>query len=366
MWVWSAVGRGRGVEQNRSSGRHEHTPPPSQVTSTTLANTFFVSMGMIGLVLRIIGLAAVDRATDTRTPAERMRSAICGVCFGVLLLFVGVLVIGWNEKRAVYTAKTIAFARGELVQTDSCVPSVENNGKLVSIQGCGAAPDSAYATVSDSEYLHGMMTRIDGPLTRNKNQQTFAWSRKVFEYVYVEHVEGEGENRTYHYSQEWVQTPPVYSGGRYRNARAFPAGWGGMSSMAPTMCLGENDTTSCTAGMQGAFVLKQSELFQKSFMRKIGVEQPLLLSQSASIMLNAITTSTTKARTCADNSLRTAKSFGSACATPVAGYGSSFGDFMMTWSTRVNTPGYRVSALAEQVVVDGVTTFRAWQNPEFV
>ena len=309
-----------------------------------------------------------SRNYETHSWAERMSQAICGVCFGIILFIGSLVLLGWNEKRAVYTAQTIDYARDKYVQADSCSPSAVNDGKLVAIQGCGAAPEDGY-NVTEANYLEGMFYSETSPLTVDP-PQVFSWSRRVAEYVYVETSHTTKENgktrTTYTYSEDWRTSPPSFSGGTYPQTGSFPTGWTQRSEMTATICIG-NDSSSCTDGKQDSFVFKNTNTFQNSLMKKVGYSQPLAVSASADILLNAVTLAPETARYCPPNYLQTRRrGVGASCSNIQTALGSSYGDFQVSWNTRANVAGYSVSVLAEQVTVGGVTTFQAWQNPDHV
>ena len=94
---------------------------------------------------------------DTASAGERMKSACCGVCIGVVLFLGALGVLGWNEKRAVYTAQTIDYARSEFVQLDGCEPADASTGKLIAFQGCDPAPEEDYAP-TNYELLKDVVT----------------------------------------------------------------------------------------------------------------------------------------------------------------------------------------------------------------
>ena len=309
-----------------------------------------------------------SRNYATHSWAERMSQAICGVCFGIILFIGSLVLLGWNEKRAVYTAQTIDYARDKYVQADSCSPSAVNDGKLVAIQGCGAAPEDGY-NVTEVDYLEGMFYSETSPLTVDP-PQVFSWSRRVAEYVYIEtshQTTQNGKTRTtYTYTEDWRTSPPSFSSGTYPQTGSFPTGWTQRSEMTATICIGD-DPSSCTDGKQDSFVFTNTNTFQNSLMKKVGYSQPLAVSASADILFNAVTLAPTSARYCPPNYLQTRRQGASAsCSNIRTALGSSYGDFQVSWNTRANVAGYSVSVLAEQVTVGGVTTFQAWQNPDHV
>ena len=96
------------------------------------------------------GADAVDSFTETTQTSwlARIWESITGVLFGLLLLLVGVILLFWNEGRAVQTYRSLAEGKGLVVSVDPARIDPANEGKLVHVSGEARAP----GRVSDSEF----------------------------------------------------------------------------------------------------------------------------------------------------------------------------------------------------------------------
>eukprot|EP00754_Rhynchopus_humris_P009166 Rhum_TRINITY_DN13947_c0_g1::Rhum_TRINITY_DN13947_c0_g1_i1::g.66858::m.66858 len=119
---------------------------------------------------------------------ERMKSACGGVCVGVVLFLGALGVLGWNEKRAVYTAQTIDYARSKFVQLDGCAPVDGSTGKLIAFQGCDPAPEENYAP-DNYDLLQDVVTPdgAEGEVFAPADV-VFSWARHTQQYARHETV----------------------------------------------------------------------------------------------------------------------------------------------------------------------------------
>lgn len=128
---------------------------------------------------------------------ERMSGSFKGVVTGLGLIVGGVVLLFWNEGRAVKTAKALAEGSGAVVsvQTDRVDPA--NEGKLVHVSGKADTKES----LEDAEF--GIkVTALR--LTREV---------EIFQWVENEHTrrikkgDKEYDETTYTYKQEWCDHP---------------------------------------------------------------------------------------------------------------------------------------------------------------
>lgn len=126
---------------------------------------------------------------------SRLGGAIKGVLIGTLLFLVSFPVLGWNEYRAVKTARSLEEGGKQLVEIASDKIDKADDGKFVHLKGKADTQDD----LADDEF--GV-----------KSAKTIRLSRKVEMYQWVESSRtetrkklGGGEEKvtTYTYSKEW-------------------------------------------------------------------------------------------------------------------------------------------------------------------
>jgi hypothetical protein len=137
----------------------------------------------------------VTEVTSEESWLQRIGRSIMGVLFGIVLLVVGVVLIFWNEGRAVKRHKTLQEGAGAVVSVAADQLSPGNEGKLVHFT----------AEATTDEQLRDPMFGVSA--TALKLQ------RKVEMYQWVEHEKSETKKKTgggtktvttYTYDKEWV------------------------------------------------------------------------------------------------------------------------------------------------------------------
>lgn len=82
-----------------------------------------------------------DSFTDTSTQGffSRLKGALAGLLVGPLLVVAAVVLLGWNEHRAVQAIKGLADAGTRVVEVAGAQPATANAGKLVHVVGTATA-----------------------------------------------------------------------------------------------------------------------------------------------------------------------------------------------------------------------------------
>jgi len=142
------------------------------------------------------GADAVDSFTETTQTSwlARIWESITGVLFGLLLLLVGVILLFWNEGRAVQTYRSLAEGKGLVVSVDPARIDPANEGKLVHVSGEARAP----GRVSDSEF--GVTTE---GLALERKAQMYQWKEQTQTESRKKLGGGEETVTTYSYTQVW-------------------------------------------------------------------------------------------------------------------------------------------------------------------
>lgn len=71
----------------------------------------------------------------SRSWRQRMRGSFRGIFFGLLMVGIGVVLLFWNEGRAVRRAKALKEGASMVVSVDGSAPAAVNEGKLVHFSG---------------------------------------------------------------------------------------------------------------------------------------------------------------------------------------------------------------------------------------
>eukprot|EP01064_Diplonema_japonicum_P013921 TRINITY_DN2145_c0_g1_i1.p1 TRINITY_DN2145_c0_g1~~TRINITY_DN2145_c0_g1_i1.p1 ORF type:complete len:492 (+),score=70.94 TRINITY_DN2145_c0_g1_i1:48-1523(+) len=287
---------------------------------------------------------------------HKMMNSLVGVVVGIVVFGVSLFILGWNEKRAVWTAQTIGYARDEYRQLNSCIPNPSNNNALVAIEGCEPTPSD---NVTDTEYLSNLGTfNIVGVLTAT-DEEVFSWTRNTEQYVNHEKKDGD----SYTYTPMWQSVPEIYSNPNMKvNPPSWPSNFKDISRTSTRICIG---SSSCSAsGLSTSFVLPTLSSWQIEQAKNIGEKQDLPLN-------NFFTTGFSNMfnnGTVCSNTLQTWFSVhqNRCVPTPAGVVGSTqvYGDFRFKWQQRVKRPGTAVSVLALQTTNDdGTIGFKEWHNP---
>lgn len=139
-----------------------------------------------------------DTFTETTSTSwlARIWESIKGVLFGLLLLVIGVVLLFWNEGRAVQTYKSLAEGKGVIVSADAARIDPANDGKLVHVAGEAKAP----GRVSDGEF--GVTS--DG-LALARKVEMYQWKEESHSESRKKLGGGEETVTTYTYNRVWSE-----------------------------------------------------------------------------------------------------------------------------------------------------------------
>lgn len=136
-----------------------------------------------------------DFVETTRTGyGQRNKNAISGAIFGFVLLAVGVILLFWNEGRAVDRYRDLKEGAGAVIEVASETVAAENEGKLIHITGDAVTG----GPLSDSQF--------------GVSQDAIKLIRSAEMYQWVEHEQTEKSDggggstvtkKTYSYETEW-------------------------------------------------------------------------------------------------------------------------------------------------------------------
>lgn len=143
-------------------------------------------------------MSDVFTETTRRGWLSRIASSVVGVLFGFLLIIGMIILLFWNEGRAVQTARSLAEGSGAVVSVaaDSIDPA--NEGKLIHVTG-DVVTDQ---TLTDPEFG---ITSTGIALIRNA--EMFQWKEEQKSETRKTLGGGEETVTTYTYKKEWLDSP---------------------------------------------------------------------------------------------------------------------------------------------------------------
>ena len=135
----------------------------------------------------------------TETTSEgwfsRLGGAIKGVFGGIILIFVAIIMLGWNEKRSVDRYNTIDYAKNNFVETAADKIDSATEGKLVHFNGMTATND----VLTDKDF----QVTVNNSLSLNREVEMYQWKE-------IEHKETKKNaggstttTTTYTYEKGW-------------------------------------------------------------------------------------------------------------------------------------------------------------------
>lgn len=138
-----------------------------------------------------------DQFTEVSTKSwgSRLLESLKGIIFGFILIIVSIILLWWNEGRAIHTENDLKDGSKNVVHLQSNIPVPENENKLVHLTGEISTTD----TLKDPDF--------------NISVKAVALRRNVFIYQWVENEEEETEKqlggsekitKKYTYTKEWV------------------------------------------------------------------------------------------------------------------------------------------------------------------
>lgn len=136
--------------------------------------------------------------TTRKSWFSRIGSSIGGVVIGLLLILLGIVLLFWNEGRAVQTARSLAEGKGIVVSVSSGAVDAANEGKLIHTSG-GIATDETLADTGFGIEARGV--RLE------RKAEMYQWVEKSETKTETKVGGGEESVTTYSYSREWVDRP---------------------------------------------------------------------------------------------------------------------------------------------------------------
>jgi len=137
--------------------------------------------------------------TTSRGFFSRVFGSFAGVLLGPVIVVVAVMLLWWNEGRAVQAITGLNAAASETVELQSDAPSPANEGKLVHVVGSVAAS----AAVADPD----LSVNFPGQVAVARTAEMYQWQEKSQSQTSDKLGGGQTTTTTYTYTQSWSDSP---------------------------------------------------------------------------------------------------------------------------------------------------------------
>jgi len=171
---------------------------------------------------------------------ERVKGALIGVLIGLLLIPLAIILLAWNEGRAIHTARSLAEGSRLVISVPVEQVAVANEGKLIHVAG----PVRVVAELRDAEF--GL--RLPGAVKLRRQVEMFQWVEDQRSETQSKFGGGQETVTTYSYAQRWSST--AIDSSRFRDLRGHDN---------PPMRHRAQEETARSATM-GAFILSAGVL----------------------------------------------------------------------------------------------------------
>lgn len=157
------------------------------------------------------------QVTSSSSWFSRLGKALGGILVGVVLLVVGVLLLFWNEGRAVQTYNSLKEGQGLVIDIMADSVDAANEGKLVHLTGDATAGD----LVVDEDF--GVSA---GALRLRRDVEMYQWQESQKSETRKKLGGGEETVTTYSYAREWsgsrIDSSSFHEPAGHENPSAFP------------------------------------------------------------------------------------------------------------------------------------------------
>lgn len=137
-----------------------------------------------------------DSFTETSSESifGRLGNAIKGVLFGIVLIPLAIVLLSWNEGRAVKTAASLKEGAASVISVSADAVQPANEGKLIHLSGDAKTPD----TVTDP-----MFQISHNAIRLSRKVEMYQWTEKKDKKTQKKLGGGTETQTTYTYSKTW-------------------------------------------------------------------------------------------------------------------------------------------------------------------
>lgn len=142
-----------------------------------------------------------DSFTTTSTQGffSRLMGSFVGILLGPILVIAAIVLLSWNEGRAVQAIRGLAEASGVVVEASADAVAPTNEGKLVHVVGKAEAA----APIEDSD----LSLSFDSQVAVDRTVEMYAWNEKKEEKTQDNTGGSQTTTTTYTYNKEWTESP---------------------------------------------------------------------------------------------------------------------------------------------------------------
>lgn len=135
--------------------------------------------------------------TETTTTSwfTRLKNGVIAIFIGILLVIGSVILLFWNEGRAITTYRALVEGAGLVISVSSAAPDVANDSKLVHISGT-VAPQG---TVADEDFS----IAAEGAVGLTRTVEMYQWVQEEETKTEKNLGGSETTTTTYTYKKEW-------------------------------------------------------------------------------------------------------------------------------------------------------------------
>jgi hypothetical protein len=162
---------------------------------------------------------------------SRIGDSIKGIFFGIIVVFISIILLFWNEGRAIKRAKTLEEGQSEVVSVSSDKVVSKNEGKFVHLYGKVKTSDK----ISDPDF--GI---TENALGLKRNVSMYQWTESSTSKSEKQLGGGKKTTKTYNYTKKWMKRPVDSARFKkpsgHQNPGSFPVSQ--FSTTAPNATLG--------------------------------------------------------------------------------------------------------------------------------
>lgn len=156
--------------------------------------------GALAVCRALRGRIVSDIFTETTSRGwfSRIASSFVGILFGFLLLLAMIVLLFWNEGRAVQTAQSLAEGAGAVINVAADVVDPTNDGKIIHVTGDVTSNEA----VRDPDFgIEVLGVRL------NRRAEMYQWIEQQKSETRTKLGGGEETVTTYSYSRGWSDEP---------------------------------------------------------------------------------------------------------------------------------------------------------------